>query len=82
MLEGFKAWFNGLSNGKKIAFVIGIIVVVAIIIVGIILLIVKLTKKQEESFSSSNTYPNETVKSDVGSIAEAYTAAWIASLKS
>lgn len=81
MLEGFKAWFNKLSNGKKIAFVIGIIVVVAIIIVGIILLIVKLTKKQE-SFSSSDTYPKEPEKSDVGSIAEAYTAAWIASLKS
>lgn len=81
MLDGFKEWFNKLSDGKKIALIIGIVAIVVIIIIGIIILIVKLTKKQE-NFSFSNTYPKESNKSDVGSIAEAYTAAWIASLKS
>lgn len=80
MLDGFKEWFNELSEGKKIVLIIGIIAIIVIIVVGIILLIVKLSKKQE-NFSFSNTYPKKEDKSDVGSIAEAYTAAWIASLK-
>lgn len=81
MFDGFKEWFNALSGGKKFAFIIGIIAIIVIIVVGIVFLSIKLSKKQE-NFAFSNEYHEKADKPGVGSIAEAYTAAWIASLKS
>lgn len=80
MLDGFKEWFNKLSEGKKIALIIGIIAIITIIAIGIILLIVKLTKKREH-FSYSDAYsPKDNKEHTVAKIAEAYTVAWIKSL--
>lgn len=80
MLDGFKDWFNKLDGWLKFVVVAIIVIIVVAIIVIIVLLITKIGKKQENfSFSDTSKQQNQT---DVGSIAEAYTAAWIASLKS
>ena len=73
-------WFKNLNLATKIAIIIGIIVVVALIIWGIVALVKRANSR--EHFSFSNEYPkNKENEDNIENIAEAYTAAWIQSLK-
>ena len=79
MFEKLKKWFNELNSTHKIIFVVIISIIIIAIIIGVIMLICKLSKKQE-NFSFSNQYKEE--NKGIKNIAEAYTTAWIKSLRS
>lgn len=73
-------WFKKLNLAGKIAIIIGIVVIVGLVIWGIVALVKRANSR--EHFSFSNEYPkNKENEGNIENIAEAYTAAWIQSLK-
>ena len=73
-------WFKNLNLIGKLVVIIGIVLIVGFF-VWIIVSLVK-DANSKERFSFSNEYPkNKENEGNIENIAEAYTAAWIQSLK-